>query len=205
MVFSNSFTTSCPKLARMGTKHLRLALNVVLFPKMNILSTTLVQSVCENGLLLVCYVPHWEAPYEDLVSRIEAGEAEVRLESFSSSSASSESSACHLKKELRFEERNQDFTQPAGATAPELWGPMLLKLSAYDPPTRNVTLNTPYCTQIDFFNDLDTDCGIRIYNMGVSWDRLGFICFCLLVPFLPTKTLELVFDYIFNKIPIYSN
>ena len=125
---------------------------------------TSVQTVCENGLLLVCYTPHWEAPFEDLAGRIEIGGAEVRLELFSSSDGTS----CHLKKEAKFEERAQDYSDPLGVTTAELWRQMFLKLSAYGTPYRNFTLSTPYCLQLDFSHDFHNDCGIRIYNMGVS-------------------------------------
>ncbi|CDS37015.1 Endoglin CD105 antigen [Echinococcus multilocularis] len=130
-----------------------------------------VQTVCENAILLVCYVPHWEAPYEEMAGRMDSGTAKARLESSSWVVGTADPSAratCCLKKATHLEERDLDFSNPAPSTATitDLWRTMLLKLSLRSPAIRNATFNTPYCTQIDLVNDPPAGCGIRIHDIG---------------------------------------
>ncbi|KAL5963584.1 hypothetical protein TSMEX_008686 [Taenia solium] len=130
-----------------------------------------VQTVCENAILLVCYVPHWEAPYEEMAVRMDSGTAEACLEPASSvivAVGPLDGATCCLKKATHLEERTRDFSNSAASTTviTDLWKTMLLKLSARSPAFRNSTLNTPYCAQIDLVNDPSADCGIRIHDIG---------------------------------------
>uniref|UniRef100_A0A5K3FIZ5 ZP domain-containing protein n=1 Tax=Mesocestoides corti TaxID=53468 RepID=A0A5K3FIZ5_MESCO len=113
-----------------------------------------VQTICENGLLLICYVPHWEAPYEDLASHLGSGAAEARLTAASLGSADS---ACRLR-------RATDVT----SSLTDLWRAMLTKLSSHSPRAGNATRVGPYCTQLDIAHDLPLHCGIRIYSVAVK-------------------------------------
>lgn len=127
-----------------------------------------VQTVCENALLLICYVPHWDAPYEDISAQMDMGTAQVRLES----AATTAGPASRLKKASLFDEHGRDFisssANTAAAAGAELWRAMMLKLSAYTPAAKNVTFSSPFCTQIDLISDPAPEYGIRLYNMGVS-------------------------------------
>ncbi|KAM7542410.1 hypothetical protein Aperf_G00000007821 [Anoplocephala perfoliata] len=125
-----------------------------------------IQTVCENALLLVCYVPHWYAPYEDFSTQMDVGTAQVRLESAGLTAGP----AARLKKASLFDEHGRDFISLSASTAAaagaELWRAMMHKLSAHTPAAKNVTFNSPFCTQIDLLNDPAQEYGIRLYNMG---------------------------------------
>ncbi|VUZ55007.1 unnamed protein product, partial [Hymenolepis diminuta] len=112
-----------------------------------------IQTVCENALLLVCYVPHWDAPYEELMHQMDMGVAHARLESATITAGT----AVNLKKASLFDENGRDFisstANTAAAAGADLWRTMMLKLSAHTPTTKNVTYNKPYCTQIDLINN----------------------------------------------------
>lgn len=132
-----------------------------------------VQTVCENAILLVCYVPHWEAPYEEMAVRMDSGTAQACLEPSSSGIVAvgpSDGATCCLKKATHLEERARDFSNPVASTTiiTDLWKTMLLKLSARSPALRNSTLDTPYCAQFDLVSEPSADCGIRIHDIGVG-------------------------------------
>ncbi|VDM33255.1 unnamed protein product [Hydatigera taeniaeformis] len=157
--------------------------------------------------MLVCYVPHWEAPYEELASRMDSGMAEACLESSSSVVVTTgpwDGARCCLRKAIHLEERAHDFsnTIASSSAVTDLWRTMLLKLSARSPASRNTTLNTPYCVQIDLVNDYSADCGIRIYDIGGGRTRYqGTIEIVMEESLLnPARDLSLTFSCIDHRL-----
>ncbi|KAL5108214.1 hypothetical protein TcWFU_009733 [Taenia crassiceps] len=166
-----------------------------------------VQTVCENAILLVCYVPHWEAPYEEMAVKMDSGMAEACLEPSSSvvvAVGSSDGAACCLKKATHLEERARDFSNSASSTTviTDLWKTMLLKLSARSPALRNSTLNTPYCVQIDLVNDPSADCGIKIHDIGGGRTRYQGTVEVVMEEslFNPARDLRLAFSCIDHRL-----
>ncbi|KAM3181923.1 hypothetical protein ACTXT7_013402, partial [Hymenolepis weldensis] len=160
------------------------------------------QTVCENALLLVCYVPHWDAPYEELIHQMDTGAAHACLESATITAGT----AVHLKKASLFDENGRDFistsANTAAAAGADLWRTMMLKLSVHTPTTKNVTYNTPYCTQVDLINDPAPEYGIRLYNMGGGRTKYqGTVVIVMEDSLLnPTEDLRLPFSCIDQKI-----
>lgn len=130
-----------------------------------------VHTKCENGYLVACYRPHWEAPYEHLHSRIVRGQSDVHLAATGLST--SDLATCRLHSMAPFDDRVLNFANEAA----ELWRSVFTGISAqtiHSPPSRvsqdgeNITNMHPFCIQVDLVKYAGHACGIRIYKMPVS-------------------------------------
>ncbi|VDO07125.1 unnamed protein product [Rodentolepis nana] len=66
---------------------------------------------------MICYIPHWDAPYEELTSRMDTGAAHARLESASTSAGT----AIYLKKASLFDESGQILQFSEALTSRSKW------------------------------------------------------------------------------------